>query len=78
MPPCGVGLKCPVSFVAISRRLIIQSGLDPPPRIRAISDPSQSRQLLGQAPGFKGSAGRKGGRDCGRLQAGIAPPARRV
>ena len=51
MPPCGVGLKCRVSFVVGSRRLIIQSRLDPPPRIRAISDPSQSRPLLGQAPG---------------------------
>ena len=50
MPPCGVALKSPVSFVVGSRRLIIQSRLDPPPRIRGISDPSQSRPLLGLAP----------------------------
>ena len=50
MPPCGVGLKYPVCFVVGSRRLIIQSRLDPPPRIRGISAPSQSRPLLGQAP----------------------------
>ncbi len=51
MPPCGVGLKCRVPFVVGSRRLIIQSRLDPSPRIRGISNPSQSRPLLGQAPG---------------------------
>ena len=45
-----VGLKCPVCFVVGSRRLIIKSRLDPPSRIRDISDPSQSRPLLGQAP----------------------------
>ena len=50
MPPCGVALKWPVSFVVGSRRLIIQSRLDSPTRIRAISDPSQSRPLLGQVP----------------------------
>ena len=52
MPPCGVALKCPVSFVVGSCRLIIQSRLDPSPRIRGISNPSQSRPLLGQAPGL--------------------------
>ncbi len=46
----GMGLKCPVCFVVGSRRLIIKSRLNPPPRIRDISDPSQSRPLLGQAP----------------------------
>ncbi len=50
MPPCGVSLKWLVCFVVESRRLIIQSRLDSPPRIRDISDPSQSRPLLGQAP----------------------------
>ena len=45
-----VGLKYPVCFVVGSRRLIIQSRLDPPLRIRDISDSSQSRPLLGQAP----------------------------
>ena len=48
-----VGLKCPVCFVVGSRRLIIESRLNPPPRIRDISDPSQSRPLLGLAPGRK-------------------------
>ena len=56
MPPCGVALKCPVCFVVGSRRLIIQSRLDPPPRIRAISEPSQSRPLLGQAPSRRSGA----------------------
>ena len=59
MPPCGVGLKYPVCFVVGSRRLIIQSRLDPPPRIRGISDPSQSRPLLGQAPSLIVYADRK-------------------
>ncbi len=49
-PPCRVGLKCPACFVVGSRRLIFQSRLNPPPRIRDISDPSQSRPLLGQTP----------------------------
>ena len=50
-PPRGVSLKCPVCFVVGSRRLIIKSRLDPPACIWDISDPSQSRPLLGQAPG---------------------------
>ena len=50
MPPYGVGMKGPVCFVVGSRRLIIQSRFDPPPRIQHISAPSQSRPLLGQAP----------------------------
>ena len=45
-----VGLKCPVCFVVGSRRLVIESRLDPPSRIRDISDPPQSRRLLGHAP----------------------------
>ena len=42
-----VGLKCPACFVVGSRRLIIQSRLDPPSRIRDISGPSHSRPLPG-------------------------------
>jgi hypothetical protein len=49
-PPRGVGSKYPVCFVIGSCGLIIQSQLNPRPRIRNISDPSQSRPLLGQAP----------------------------
>ncbi len=49
IPPCGVGLKRPACFVVGSCRLIIQSRLDPPPRIRGISAPSQCRPLLRHA-----------------------------
>ena len=52
-----VGLKCPACFVVGFRRLIIKSRLDPPPRIRDISDPSQSQPLLGQAPGLLSVSG---------------------
>ena len=63
-----VGLKCPACFVVGSRRLIIQSQLDPPPRIRDISDPSQSRPLLGQAPSNNVITIRRNENDTGQIR----------
>ena len=63
-----VGLKCPVCFVVGSRRLISKSRLDPPPRIRDISDPSQSRPLLGQAPSNNVITIRRNENDTGQIR----------
>ena len=66
---CSTGICGRVCFVVESHRLIIQGRLGPSPRVWDISEPSQSRPLLGRGLGRNVSYSRLGtvaaGHGCG-------------